>query len=192
MSKKRQIENFNQLLKKYQSKRALVKINRTVTEGEANIFGIILNTSTDFMQLAENPTDFKLDGEVIIRMDHFDSIRCNKFDKTTKRILKKENELSKEKPKRTKIDLSSWETIFSDLMKKSIHVIIECEDLTEPTFTIGPIEKVNKKSVEIRNYDATGQLNNKLSKIKYKHITLLKFNDEYSMTFRKYLKASKK
>lgn len=191
MSKKKQIEKFNQLLKKYKSKRKLVKINRTVTEGESNIFGVILNTSSDFMQLVENPTDFRLDGEIIIRMDHFDSIRCNKFDKTTKRILKKENELSKEKPKRTKIDISSWESIFSDLMKKNIHAIIECEDLKEPTFTIGPIEKVNKKSVEIRNYDATGQLNNELSKIKYKDITLLKFNDAYSMTFRKYLKNPK-
>lgn len=190
MGKKKKIAAYNKLLRKYQTKRDFLKINRTVKEGEANIFGIILEFSDDFLQLAEND-EFKFNGEIIIRMDHFDSIRCNKFDKTYKRILKKENQLSKRNPKRTKIDLSNWKTIFTDLKEADIHVIIECEDLKKPTFEIGPIEKINNKSVQLRNYDATGRLDKKPTRIKFKNITFVKFNEEYSTTFRKYLKQPK-
>ena len=105
--------------------------------------------------------------------------------------MKNEKQINKTKPKRTEIDLSTWNTIFVDLKKSDIHVIVECEDLKKPTFTIGPIEKINKKSVFVRNYDANGQLDKKLTKLKFKDITLVKFNDDYSKTFRKYLKYPK-
>lgn len=190
MGKKNKIAKFNRILRKYQSKRDFVQINRTVTEGEANLFGIIHSMSEDFMQLAETD-EFKFNGEIIIPMNHFDSIECNKYDKFYKHIMEQENELSKSIPKPTKLDLSSWETIFTYFKKEDIHVIIECEDLHKPTFNIGPIEKVTKKSVGIRNYNALGHLEKKLTRIKYKHITLVKFKDHYSCTFRKYLKKHK-
>lgn len=191
MGRKKDIKEYNKLLRKFQAKREFVKLNRTVTEGEANIFGIILDFSDDYMHLAENE-EFKFNGEVIIRMDHYDSIRFNKFDKANQRILKSEGHLSKTKPERTDVDLSSWTSIFKDLKKKDIHVIVECEDLKMPTFTIGPIISIKNKSLEVRNYDGTGKLEKKPTKIKFKDITLVKFNDEYSTVFRKYLKDSKK
>lgn len=187
MSRKKKIKKFNTLLDKYCSEKSLIKIYRSVTEGEANIYGIILKRSASFLHLKEND-DFNLEGEVIIKMDHFDSIRYNDYDRTSEKILIKENQLNKSKLKRTKIDLNSWKSIFSNLMEKDIHVIVECENLEDPTFTIGPIEKINNKSVEIRYYDPNGKLDKKLTKLKYKHITLIKFNDNYSKTFRKYLK----
>ena len=191
MSKRKEIKKYNKMLRKYQTKREFVKIARTVTKGEANIYGVILELSDNFMHLAEND-EFKFNGEVIIRMDHFDSIRCNKFDKTFRKILAAEKQLSKSKPKRTQVDLTDWASIFTDLQKSDVHVTIECEDLKKPTFTIGPIEKINKKSVDIRNYDATGQLDKKVTRTNFKNITLLKYNEEYSTTFRKYLKQPKR
>ena len=189
MGKKKQIKKFNKLLLK--SNKEVVKICRDVTEGEANVFGVILEISEDFMQIAEC-NEFKFNGEVIIKLNHVDSIRCNKFDKTYKKILEKEGQLTKANLTKTNIDLSSWKSIFIDLKEADIHVIVECEDLENPTFTIGPIEKVNNKSVKIRYYDPTGQLEKKLTQIKFKDITLLKFNETYSTTFRKYLKKPKR
>lgn len=177
-------------MKKYALNREYVKIFRTVTAGEANIYGIISEISDDFIQIAEND-EFNFNGEIIIRRDHFDAIRCNQFEKTIKKILMAENQLTKEKPQSTSIDITSWKTIFEGLMKIDIHVIIECEDLKNPTFSIGPIQKIHHKSVEILNYDAMGHFNKKSTRINYRDITILKFNDKYSTVFRKYLKNSK-
>lgn len=179
------------MLRKYQLKREIVKIGRTVTKGETDIYGLISGISKRFMHIVEDD-GFRFNGEIIISMDHFDSIRCCDFDKTTKRILKAEKQLTNSKPKRTRIDLSTWNSVFVDLKNSDTHVIIECEDLKKPTFEIGPIEKINKKSVLVRNYDANGQLDKKPTKIKFKNITKVKFNDEYSKTFRKYLKQPKR
>lgn len=191
MGKKKKIAKYDKLLRKYKKKREVVKINRTVTDGEANIYGLILELSEDFMQL-NAIAEFRFNGEIIIRMDHYDSIRCSPFEKASKHILIKEKRFSKSKPKGTSVNLTTWESIFKDLKKMNIHTIIECEDLKEPAFYIGSIEKVNSNSVEIRNYDATGRIDKKAAKIKFKNITLVKFNDEYSTIFRRYLKEPKK
>ncbi len=190
MGKKGKLEKFNKLLDKYQSDREIVKIYREVTGGEADIYGVILNMSDTFMHLAEQD-EFRFNGEVIIRMDHFDSIRCNEYDTTIKNILKGEKYLSKTKPKATKVDLASWATIFSAMMKADIHVIVECEDLKKPTFAIGPIQKVGSKSLKMHNYNPEGIYDDKLTQIKYKDITIVRFKDQYSSTFRKYLKEAK-
>ena len=179
------------MLRRYQTKRELVKINRTVTNGASNLFGIILDFSDQFMHFAEID-EFKLHGEVIIEMNHYDSISHEEIDKTYKRIMEKEKQLSKSKPKKSKVDLSNWKSLFASLKKSDTHVIIECEDLKIPSFTIGGVEKVSDNSVRIHNYDATGQLDKKASRLNYDNITLVKFNDAYSTTFRKYLKKSKK
>ena len=187
MAKKKKIEKFEKLLKRFVKNQDLIKIESTAFEGESSIYGLILKNSTDFLHLTETD-EFIFNGEVIIKKDQFDSIRCNEMDIAYKEILSKEGKLKATKLKKTTVDLTDWTTIFKDLKKQDIHVIVECEDLDDPTFTIGPIENVNSKNVEIRYYDATGILDKKLTKVKFKDITLLKFNDRYSKTFRKYLK----
>jgi len=191
MGKKNKVKKYNAMLRRYLSKREIVKISRTVTNGEANVYGIITGLSERFMFLAEKD-DFKFNGEIIIPTYHYDSMRCSDYEKTSKKILKAEKQLSSSKPKSTKIDLSTWKSVFLSLMKSDIHVIIECEDLKKPTFTIGPIERINNKSVAVRYYDPNGRLDKKPTKIKFKNITLVRFNDEYSKTFRKYLKQPKR
>ncbi|MDA8692788.1 hypothetical protein N9L92_01910 [Saprospiraceae bacterium] len=189
-TKKEKLAKYDKMLNKYLKKRDCVKIYRTVRDGEADIYGIISGISDTFLQISENH-EFKFNGEVIIRQDHYESISCSKYEKIIKKILLAENELSENKPIKTKLDLSSWDSIFTDLKKQDIHVIIECEDLKEYTFTIGAIVGLTKKSVEVHNYDASGKLDKKSTIVKYKDITIVRFNDRYSTTFRKYLKQSK-
>ena len=95
------LKKYDAMLRKYQLKQEIVKIERNVTKGEANIYGLISGLTKRFMHISEND-GFRFNGEIIIRMDHFDSIRCRDFDKTIKRILKAEKQLTNSKPKSEK------------------------------------------------------------------------------------------
>jgi hypothetical protein len=188
--KKEKLANYDKMLNKYLKKRDCVKIYREVRDGSDEIYGVISGITDSFLQIAESH-EFKFNGEVIIRQDQYESIRCSKFEKTIKKILVAENEISDDKPIVTQLDLKSWDSIFTELKKQDIHVIVECEDLKDSTFAIGEIVSVGKKSVAVHNYDASGKLDKKPTLVKFKDITIVRFNDAYSMTFRKYLKQAK-
>ena len=181
------IKGFDKKLKKYIDNKEIVKIYRTVTDGEANIFGFILEVSNQFL-LIQNENDFTLDGYSIIKKNHFHSVRCNKLEKTTKRILKSEGITKADYGINKVIGLDNWKSVFEDLKRNDCHVIVECEDLKEPLFLIGEIVKISKKSVNILYYDAEGVFDSKPTKVRFKDITLVKFDDRYSTIFRKYLK----
>ena len=154
------VRQYDDMLKCHVDKKDYVKIKRIVTDGEANISGFILQMSKDFL-LVQKEEEFFLNGYGIIRRDHYDAIRCNKFDKAFKRILKAEGIFDSDYGIKNKLRLNEWKTIFEDLMKNDYHVIVECEDLEDPLFVIGPIKKVNTDSVSIQYYDPTGLLDKK-------------------------------
>lgn len=182
-------KQYDSLIKNYIDKRDFVKIKRTVTDGEADVSGFILQQSKDFL-LIQIENEFYLNGYAIIQKDHFDSIRNNKYDKTMKKILRGEKVFDTDYGIKSKINLKSWETIFTDLKQNDFHVIVECEDLKEPKFVIGPIKKINKKSVSILYYDPTGLLDRKPTSLNYKDITIVKFDNRYTSIFRKYLRKN--
>ncbi len=183
------IKQYDDMIKGHVDKKDFVKIKRTVTEGSADISGFILQMSKDFL-LIQKEEEFYLNGYAIIRKDHFDAIRCNKNDKAFKRILKAEGIIDSDYGIKKKIRLKDWRTIFEDLMRHDYHVIVECEDLKESLFVIGPIKKINKDSVNIQYYDPTGLLDKKPTTVKYKDITLVKFDDRYINVFKKYLRTN--
>lgn len=116
-------------------------------------------------------------------------MRCNKFDKAFKRILKAEGVFNSDYGIKNKVRLNDWQTIFNDLKKHDYQIIVECEDLKEPLFVIGPIQKVNTNSVSIQYFDPTGLLDKKPTKVQFKDITLVKFDCRYINVFRKYLRT---
>jgi len=185
----KEIKEYDEMLQKHIDKRDYVKIKRIVTDGEANISGFILKISKDFL-LIQKEEEFFLNGYGIIRKDHFDSLRYGKTDRAFKKILKSEGILDKDYGISNDMNLKSWMTIFTDLKKFDYHVIVECEDLKDPLFVIGPIRRVNKDSVSIQYYDPTGLLDKKVTTMKYKDVTLVKFDDRYINVFRKYLRKN--
>jgi hypothetical protein len=189
VTKKKTIKQYDDMIKAHVDKKDFVKIKRTVTEGEANISGFILQMSKDFL-LIQKEEEFFLNGYGIIRKDHFDAIRCNKFDKAFKRILKAEGVFDSDYGIKNKIRLKDWKTVFEDLMRHDYHVIVECEDMEDPLFVIGPIKKVNNDSVSIQYYDPTGLLDKKSTKVKYTDVTIVKFDDRYINVFKKYLRTN--
>jgi len=146
--------------------------------------------SKDFL-LIQNEEEFWLNGYSIIRKERFDSIRLSKTEKYQRKVLDKEGILKSDYGLKRKINLQSWKTIFRDLKQKDYFAIVECEDLKEPTFTIGEILKTSDKLVGIRYFTPKGIIDKKPTKIKYKEITLVKFDDRYSTMYRKYLKEEK-
>ena len=70
-------------------------------------------------------------------------------------------------------------------------MITECQKENDGRFIIGPIERSNKKSLEIRYFDATGYLEKKLTKLKFKDITTIQIDTRYLNYFSKYLRGEK-
>jgi hypothetical protein len=191
MKKKDKIERYDNMLQKHIDNKDFVKIFRTFQDTEKNISGFILSMTKNFL-LVQLDYDFILNGYSIIRKDQFDSLRCNKYDKTQKRIFQAEGIIDRFYGLDKSVSLTNWQDIFTDLEKLDYHIIIECENKKRPKFLIGPIEKVTKNKINIQNYDPTGKLDEKSSSVKYDDITIVTFGDNYSTTFRKYLRQTEK
>ena len=93
-NKQHDIKQFDLMLKKHIDNKDFIKIERTVTEGEANITGFLLDMNRKFL-LIQKEEEFYLNGYAIIRKEQFDHVRCNKMDKTFKKILKSEGIIDK-------------------------------------------------------------------------------------------------
>lgn len=165
----------------------MVKVYRKFKKQEENLEGVLIDFNPKFI-LIQELNQFDLDGFALFSRDDFDSIRYNKFDKAITKILKGEGVYKAQYGIPYKIYLKNWKTIFESLKQQDIHAIVECDRMKTPSFTIGPVVKVSKKSVWILYYNATGKLDKKPTKIPFKDITTLRFGDRYSTTFRKYLR----
>ncbi|HEY5773146.1 MAG TPA: hypothetical protein VIS75_10975 [Chitinophagaceae bacterium] len=187
MTAKEKIKRYDILLQKYIDNKEFVKIYRTICKKEENLSGFILKMSKRFL-LLQVSSDFILDGYAIIRTDDFDSIRCNKFDKTQKKILMAEGILKMNYGINENIPLTNWVRIFQNLRKHNYHIIIENINKDYLDFFIGSITRITRDSVSILNYDPAGKLDQKSTPIKLKDIKTVKFGDRYSTIFRKYLK----
>ena len=179
------------MLAKYAVKKEFVKIYRKIFDIDNDLSGFILKITNKYL-LIQIVDDFMFDGYAIIRLDDFDSIRSNSYDKTHKKVLKSEGTLDANHGLEININLNSWKDILSDLRKNDFHVIIESNKEDRLDFLIGPIKRISKDSVSIQYYDPTGKLEIKPTSIKMKDIRIIKFGDRYSSTFRKYLKPPTK
>jgi len=115
-------------------------------------------------------------------------VRHDKAERLLQKILKGEGILATDYGIQHSPDLTNWQTLFKDLKRHYQHVIIECEDLEEPLFLIGPIQRINKNTVSIWYYHADGKFDPKPTTVPYTDITLIAFADRYITTFRKYIK----
>ena len=87
--KNKEIKEYDVLIQSHIDKKDFVKIYRKFKEKEENISGFILAISKDFL-LLQVDNEFSYNGDAIMRKDQFDSLRCNKYDKTQKKIYKAE------------------------------------------------------------------------------------------------------
>lgn len=87
------------------------------------------------------------------------------------------------------IDIANWETVFKSLRKMNKNIIVEKESFNEDEaeFVIGRIEKVFKKFVYMRHFDADGIWVEDLYRIPYAGITSVSFGSRYVEMYSKYI-----
>ncbi len=177
-------------IKKCCEKQNFIKISRKVAKHCYNTSnGYLVNFSDKFI-IMQDCYDFKPTGFNIFPIKDIKKIRHNKYDKCYEKIMLSENETENIALK-TKVDLTNFKSIFQSLKKQKKNVIVECENPKLDTFHIGVIKKVTDKSVFIHHFDATGLLDKKPTKIYYKDITRITFDDRYIDVFSKYLRKIK-
>ena len=191
MTKQEKIEKYDLKLQKYIDNKSYVKICRTVCDNEENISGFLLGMSNDFIFI-QVTSDFMFDGYALIRKDDFDRIRHSSYERTQRKIYKAEGLLNEEYGFKRNLPLTNWKDIFGALKEYDLHVIVENIKEDYLDFWIGEIVSVTNENVEIHNYDPNGILYEEPNEISFDSISIVKFGDSYSTTFRKYLKRRKK
>lgn len=175
------------MLQKHINNKSFVKIFRTVCDKEEDLSGFILGMSSNFLFL-QLDNEFILDGYAVIRLDDFDSLRHSRYEKTQREIFYAEGLLASGYGFDKQLPLTSWTDILKALKSYNIHVIVENTNNGSLDFWIGQITRVSQKSMSIHNYDPNGNLDEKPTVVKLDTISIIKFGDRYSTTFRKYLK----
>ena len=178
-------------IKDFYENQKFARITRRVAKDWDEISrGYIVDFSKDFVVIQECD-DFRLLGFNILPITDFKSIRFNNNDKYYDKIMSLENEKENIGIK-TKVDLSDWKNVFKSLRTNKKNVIIECENPEIGTFTIGPIKRITDKNVFIQYFNASGFLDEKLTKIEFENITKIMFDDRYIDIFSKYTKERKR
>lgn len=163
------------------------KILRKVSDNKIEYNnGYVVDFNENFVVLQESE-DFDLKGYVIFPTSSIKMIRFNQNDEYYNKIMHDEGMIGNITYSH-KVDLTNWATIFTSIKELGFNVIIENEKPEEGTFDIGPITKVKNRSVKIRYFNAAGYLSKKPTKFKWKHITIVKFDDRYINVFSKYLR----
>lgn len=179
-------QTIQKQLKKYVSHKRYIRLTRTIGNSSYISNGILLSKSKHFILIQET-NDFRILGYHIFPLHTISHVRHNKFDKTVERILKSEGEYAKAKLKYT-INLKNWKTIFTDIKETGLPIISECEHHKIKSFCIGKLMAVNKKSISVKYFDATGSYDKRNTKDYFKNITKVSFNDRYADVFSKYAK----
>ncbi len=175
------------MLQKHIDRKDYVKIKLSFFGENEDLSGFILDMSKDFL-LIQTGGDFSLDGYAIITKYDFDSVRCNDYDETQKKILVAEGIFDEKYGIAKPINLEDWPTILTDLADQDYHIIAQKLNKKYLAFKIGPIVEILNKKFKMRNYDPNGKMDGKLTTIKYDDVRIIKFADSYSTIFRKYLK----
>lgn len=174
----------------YKNKR-FTRITRQVAEDCTEISrGYIVAYSKDFIILQETD-DFRAFSYLVLPISHIVDIRNNSSDIYYDKIMKWEKETDNISLSH-KIDLSNWQTIFKSIKNSGLNVIVECENPSIDTFTIGPIVRATKKSVYILYFSPTGFFDEKPTPIDYISITKAVFDDRYINILSKYTRYRKK
>lgn len=177
-------KKFKKLIEKHIDKVNFVK---TILNDDSAIFGFIVKSSDEFLMIEET-YDFSLAGTKIVPYERVKNIRHNKFDKVSKMIFSEEGLIKFNQKIIEKTSLKDFESLFKSIKKQNFHCAVESRKKKTGYFSIGKILEITEKSVTIQNYDATGKIDKESDEISFKNIELINFNDNYSKTFRKYLK----
>ena len=158
---------------------ALKKILRSAIDVDP-FYGVLLRES-DSLVLFAREYDFFIDGFQIIRKEDITECSSSNSLRYNFKILKSEGLIGQVLT--PDIDLSSWETVFRSLGRKEF---VSVEDERTGDMDIGPITKINKKSMVLHYFDGAGKWLDE-SRIPYSNITTVQFGTNYIRCHRSYI-----
>jgi hypothetical protein len=174
-------------IQKHQAEKNYVKIKRDVgNKSHILSHGYIIDYSYDFVLIIEND-DFRFNGYRIFPIASIAKIRHNDYDQFFDEIMEQEDQKKLIKIS-NQIDLENWKTIFTSIKQANLKCAVENENNERFFFKIGEVVKVKEKGLKILNFDPAGYIDDEPTKIKYKEVSSISFDDNYTNTMSKYLK----
>ena len=154
---------------------------------EYHCWNLIPLTVGEKLFLSAEEDDFILDGFTVRRFRDLTDVKAK--DDMCGEILRQEGII--DALTIPAVSTASWESVFSDLQRLGENVIVESESRSddESGFVIGRIEKVCRRSVFVRHFDADGIWQESSISIAYVDITSVTFDSRYVRVFSKYLSA---
>lgn len=157
---------------------------------EEKLYGIPLTVTDEFILLHE-VREFHLDGYLVLPLANVKGVRRKEAEETTHRILEAEGAL-KNLGLSDPVSLSSFQDLFESLQANGMNVSVEaCEQMgkwIEDFFLLGRIVEVGEKGMRIQPFDAMGQWEPTATRVPFRRILSVTFNNEYMNVFSKYLR----
>ena len=182
------MKTMQERLASYYKRGCKLTLSSEIEEDEEIYHGYIIKLTSNYACLWL-VTDWHYDGILILPIRYITDITYGKYEKTYHRILKSEGAL-KDMSKPKWLNVGSFKSAFKSLMKNEKIVTVESRLLDINEFVIGNVVDLTDKEVHIKGFDAAAKWRDGVYKIPYKEITSLKFDDEYSSVFKKYVKET--
>ena len=176
-------------LKKAKARQRFVRLKRYINSDEYFINrGYILSAKAQVTVMWQTE-NFHLLGKVVLSTSHIESIRYNSHDRYYDFIVESEEQKDQLDTNKNYC-FKTWMGVFQFMKNEDKYVIIELERKLSNSFIIGPVISVNKKSVKVLGFNASGEWDKKPSKVKYKDVTQVTFDDPYITIFRRHTKSN--
>ncbi len=162
-----------------------ITLSSEIEDDEEIYHGYIAEMSRGFVCLWL-VSDWHHDGFLIMPIKYVTNVRHGKYEKAYHRILKAEGCLA-DVGKPDWLKIGSIKSALKSLLANHNNVQIESRLPYADEFVIGEIKRIADKEVQLKGFDATAKWQKGSYKVPFKDITAIKFGDEYSTVFRKYV-----
>lgn len=158
---------------------------RMFLKGDPNCYNCFPLALGEELFLYMDEQDFRLDGFVVRRLK--DLVEISSKQDIVNEILESEGVTSE--IRRPDIDLSSWSGVLRYLSANKCNAIFESENRNsgQIDFAIGRLEKTDERYLYVRCFDASGQWEEKPTKIAFSELVSISFGTRYVEVFSRYL-----
>jgi hypothetical protein len=174
-------------LERFRQERSLISLQRDKVDPN-RIQGFILGASENLV-LLQYVYDFHLDGLMVLRTEDISEIVRSRTDLFQQSLLESEGVVSGI-PFDYKIDLTNWRTAISDLRSNFTLLILECELVENPKFSIGEVLEVGGDEVVIRTFTGAANWLEEPIGLLYEDITSCQVNTNYSNFYQRYFERN--
>jgi hypothetical protein len=173
-------------LKETEGTRRSVTINIDVDGDESRYHGFVVGLSRKLVILHELD-EFHLDGYRILRVKDIVSARVGKFEKTFDKIFRG-LDVADASGLPEWLRFEDWPDLFRSLQLQDKCVSVESALHKVDIFSLGWIEKVGKRKLTLRSFNASAKWYSKPDRFFYEDITEASFDTEYNRVFGDYMR----